>query len=103
MNIKGFLLGLSLSAFVFSGCAMARGSSDPLRDDTPSAEAIVFDLAVARPIGLVGTIAGAGIFVLTLPFSIFIGDAPLNPAKRLVVEPFKYTFFRPLGESTLSH
>lgn len=67
-------------------------------DESPSAEAMVFDLAIARPVGLVTTIVGAAIFVVALPISITMGQPPTAAAKRLVLEPFAFTFTRPLGD-----
>lgn len=66
-------------------------------DGTPSAGAMAFDLVIVRPIGLVATVLGAGLFVLQLPLSLIQGEPPSEPAKKLVEEPAKFTFTRPLG------
>ena len=52
---------------------------------------------VVRPLGIVATVGGTTIFVLTLPFSALGGniDAAFN---YLMADPFKFTFSRPLGE-----
>lgn len=97
MNTKRFLLS-ALIATVVAGSPMTASAASQL-DDGPTGAGIVFDLLIARPLGLVGLIAGAGVFALTIPFSIFTGEPPIDPAKRLVLEPLKFTFFRPLGES----
>lgn len=65
-------------------------------DDTPSAEAMAFDLLIVRPLGLVGTVAGAVIFVVALPLNLLTFNFA-DPARRLVVEPAKFTFTRDLG------
>lgn len=67
-------------------------------DDTPSAGAMAFDLLIVRPVGLVATVAGVGLFVLHLPLSIIMGEPPTAPAHRFIVEPARFTFQRPLGE-----
>lgn len=64
---------------------------------TPSAAAMGVDVALVRPLSLGATALGAGLFVVSLPFSLLgmnVGDA----GRRLVVEPGKYTFVRPLGD-----
>lgn len=66
-------------------------------DGSPSAGAMAFDLVIVRPVGLVATVLGAGLFVLQLPLSIIQGEPPSEPAKKLVTEPAKFTFDRPLG------
>lgn len=88
-----------------AGAALAAATStvfaDEYRetiDDTPSAGAMAFDLVFVRPIALVGTVLGAGLFVLSVPLSLVQGEPPSDAAKKLVVEPAKYTFERPLGQ-----
>jgi hypothetical protein len=61
------------------------------------ADAIPADLLVVRPIYLVGTVVGTVLFVVALPFSIPSGSVKMT-ANKLIAEPFKYTFTRPLGE-----
>ena len=52
---------------------------------------------VVRPLGLVATVLGGAIFIVTIPFSALGGnaDAAYN---YLLADPFKFTFNRPLGE-----
>ncbi|GAB3674432.1 hypothetical protein [Salinisphaera aquimarina] len=62
----------------------------------PSAAAMGVDVALVRPFSLAATVLGTGLFVVALPFSLLgmnVGEA----GERLVVEPAKYTFVRPLG------
>lgn len=76
-------------------------SADEYRDsadDTPGAGAMAFDLVVVRPLGLVATVLGTGLFVLQLPLSLIQGVPPMDPAQRLIVEPAQFTFQRPLGQ-----
>ena len=61
------------------------------------AENIPVDVLIIRPIGLVGTVLGTALFIVALPFSIPSGSVKMT-ARKLIVEPFKYTFTRPLGE-----
>ena len=60
-------------------------------------EAIPADILLVRPVTLVGTVVGTALFIVALPFSIPSGSVKTT-ANRLIVEPFKWTFTRPLGE-----
>lgn len=64
----------------------------------PSAIAIAVDIVVVRPLGIISIVAGSVVFVVALPFSIPTGSVGLT-AKKLVAEPFKFTFVRPVGET----
>ena len=61
-----------------------------------NAPAMMFDLVVLRPLGLVATAVGTAFFIVTLPFSILGGNTG-EAASKLVGAPLKYTFVRPLG------
>ena len=66
------------------------------KTEKPNAWEMGADLVIARPIGLVGTILGTIVFVVSLPFSLLggnVGDA----ADALVIGPAKTTFLRCLG------
>lgn len=56
----------------------------------------IADALIERPVGMVLTISGVGLFVATLPFSALGGNAG-EACNKLVQRPFKYTFVRPLG------
>lgn len=60
-------------------------------------EEMVADAILVRPLGLVAIILGAGIFVISLPFSL-LGRNVSEAGSKLVVEPATFTFVRPLGE-----
>jgi hypothetical protein len=65
-------------------------------DDNSAGMLIVLDLVLVRPLGLVATVLGSAFFVAGLPFEAISGDFH-GPAHFLVVEPFRFTFERPLG------
>jgi hypothetical protein len=67
------------------------------RTEDVSAETIIADGLLLRPGGLVATVVGAAVFVVTLPFSIPTKSVD-KAAQKLVVDPAKYTFVRPLGQ-----
>lgn len=70
---------------------------DPRFDvNAPPAYAMVGDLLIARPLGLIFTAVGTGVFVVTLPFSALGGNVG-EAADALVVTPAKTTFVRCLG------
>ncbi|WP_116367866.1 hypothetical protein [Parahaliea mediterranea] len=65
-------------------------------DDSPSAGAMVGDLLVARPMGLVATVGGTAAFLVSLPFTLLAGHAS-EAAETLMVGPARTTFMRCLG------
>ncbi|MFV0275917.1 MAG: hypothetical protein ACK5HY_01875 [Parahaliea sp.] len=65
-------------------------------DESPSAGAMVGDLLVARPLGLVMTVGGTAAFIVSLPFTLLAGHAS-EAAETLMVGPAKSTFMRCLG------
>jgi len=68
----------------------------------PTAEEMIVDGLIYRPLGLAGTIVGTGVFIVTLPFSLLGGNVD-DAAERLVVEPAKNTFTRCLGCGIYNH
>lgn len=62
-----------------------------------SAEAIIVDGLVLKPAGVMATLLGTMVFVVTLPFSLPTKSVD-KAAQKLVVDPAKYTFVRPLGQ-----
>lgn len=62
----------------------------------PTAEEMILDGLVYRPLSLVGTLVGTGVFVVTLPFSLLGGNVE-EAGETLVVEPARDTFTRCLG------
>ncbi len=91
---------LAIAMATASAPAPAQVSSE-IYEDTPSAGAMAVDLLVVRPVSLVGSVLGLGLFVIDLPFSVLRGEPPKESAQRFVVEPLRYTFARDLGRMTL--
>jgi len=54
------------------------------------------DILAVRPASLVATIVGSALFIVSLPFSI-PSQSVGSTAQTLIVEPFNYTFTRPVG------
>lgn len=63
---------------------------------SPSAEAMVFDTVVVRPLMLVGTAVGALFYGISYPFSAAAGNTE-EARRRLVDEPARHVVGRPLG------
>lgn len=103
----GSALPLALAAILLWSTASVAQASDNYGPQggtsttalsAPPAAAMVFDLVVVRPLGLVATLLGTGVFILNLPLTPFEKDAPQAPFQRLMADPARYTFSRPLGE-----
>jgi len=62
----------------------------------PSAGAMVADVIVARPLGLVATTVGVAAFIVSLPFSALGGNVD-QAVSKLVMGPARETFVRCLG------
>jgi len=65
-------------------------------DDGPNGFAMVGDLLVARPIGVVMTAVGTAAWVVSLPFTLLAGHAG-EAAETLILGPGAATFVRCLG------
>jgi len=80
----------------------SQASSQPTSDSSvqqqelPSTGAILGDFIFLRPFGLAATVIGAAMTVVTLPIAIPSGSTGAV-AKKLIAEPFAFTFTRPLG------
>ena len=72
-------------------------STAPAFAEATDGMGIVADVLIARPVGLVSVVFGTVMYVVALPFSIPSGSVE-KTGQLLVEEPFKYTFFRPLGD-----
>ncbi len=70
--------------------------ADSAVDETPNEWAMVGDLFVARPVGLVMTAGGAAVWLISLPFTLLAGHAG-EAAETLIVGPGETTFMRCLG------
>jgi hypothetical protein len=86
------LLALMLAASPYPALA-----DDP---DTVSGDKgtdMLVDAVVMRPLGLVATVLGTAVTVVTLPFTLAAGNAG-EAAQYMIVKPAEYTFNRPLGD-----
>ena len=96
--IRRLAHAFAAAALLCAAAAPADEATVELEVDTaPTAEQMAADLIVMRPLSLVGTVLGTGIFIVALPFNALTLNFA-DPARRLILEPAKYTFVRPLGE-----
>ncbi|MCG8394021.1 MAG: hypothetical protein MI745_13150 [Pseudomonadales bacterium] len=68
----------------------------------PGEMAMIADSIIARPVLLASTVVGAGLYVVTLPFSL-LGGNPGEAGNVLVMAPAKNTFIRCLGCTPAQH
>ena len=87
----GFALVLAMS--VPGESTMAIGNDEKIQ---PSGGAMILDAVVARPLLAVATVAGTGVFLVSLPFSALGGNVDAA-AETLIKTPAEATFWRCLG------
>lgn len=92
-----FTTVIAAAAFALTAMTAQAQDRDGI-DNTPSAAAMAFDFVLVRPLGLVATILGTGLFIAQLPFDVAMKDGAAVPAQKLVVDPAAFTFRRPLGQ-----
>ncbi|GMQ76467.1 MAG: hypothetical protein BMS9Abin01_1747 [Gammaproteobacteria bacterium] len=94
------LLGVAFTLAVLHlpGVARAAGASAEPELDPPqgSRQDMIGDLVLQRPFGLANTVVGIGVWVVSLPFTIFSGSMG-DAGVKLIAEPAAHTFTRPLG------
>lgn len=92
------LIAQLLAVIIAMGSVMPAVSYAGRIDERPTASEMTLD-ALARPVMVMGTALGAGLFIISLPFSL-LGGNTVESGNTLVVEPFKATFLRCLGCSS---
>ena len=84
---------LTLTFIPFSSTVLAQEEAEDV--DMPGKMAV--DILLARPIGIISTVLGTALFIVSLPFSALGGNTK-QAYKNLIAKPAKYTFKRPLGD-----
>ena len=98
-KLAGYLMAttLALTSLTLPVTASA-GSYDYMMDSSePTGAEMLADAFLLRPTMLVGSVFTVATFIVTLPFSALGGNVS-EAADKLVTEPLKYTFVRPLGD-----
>ncbi len=94
--MKKLIAILTLAALLTLPSAPMCASETNYYEET-GGTAIVLDVLLARPLGIASLAIGTAFFFLALPYTIpswTIGKS----ADKLIAEPFKFTFLRPIGE-----
>lgn len=96
MRIRAVTRGIAAVAVISSLTVPQTLWAQYAVDESPSASAMVGDLLVARPFGLVLTVGGTAAWIVSLPFTLLAGHAS-EAAETLMVGPARTTFIRCLG------
>lgn len=72
-------------------------AQEPTLQEEASAEGIIIDFVLLRPLGVAATVVGTGFFFASLPFSVITGSTGVA-FRKLMAEPAYFTFARPLGK-----
>ena len=97
MKVTTLIAAAAFAAFALTAVVAQADERDGI-DDTPSGLAMATDLLIVRPVGLVMTVLGVGLFIVQMPITL-ISNGPMSaPAEKLVAEPARFTFRRPLGQ-----
>jgi len=94
---KQFMILFLIAALIFIPFGTSALAQSKNLDNQISAEAMAADLFVIRPLGIVASVAGTAIFIVSLPFSALGGNTKIA-CRKLVEDPAKFTFKRPLGD-----
>ncbi len=88
------LLAVSLLVIPFGSSAVAKSLDHPIDN---SAGLMAADFVVVRPLQFISLVAGTAFYFASLPFSA-AGNNNCEAYNRMVVEPARMFFVRPLGE-----
>jgi hypothetical protein len=88
-----FLLISALVCVPFGAAALAGTQTGNIE---VSGSTMTADLIIVRPLGIVATVLGCAVFIVSLPFSALGGNTK-QASQKLVKEPAEFTFTRPLG------
>ena len=86
-----------IAALIIMPFATTVQAQDYFEAREPGGGAMIYDLVVLRPVGIVATAVGSVAWLISLPFSA-LGDNVDQATDKLVKTPGKFTFVRPLGE-----
>jgi hypothetical protein len=92
---KGLLVFLTILLVITA--LYTRGWSE---DGSHNYEYHIYDLFLARPLGILAGIAGTGVFIVTLPFTLPAGGVK-ESFNMFIVEPFWFSFVREFPDEEL--
>lgn len=94
-QLSKLMLMFSLALVLIAPQAMANNQATAINEE-PSGLAMTGDLILVRPTMFVLTVLGAGVWLVSLPFSLAGGNAK-QAGDTLVAQPAMHTFVRCLG------
>lgn len=86
-----------IAALIITPFATTVQAQDYFEAREPGGGAMIYDLVVLRPVGIVATAVGSVAWLISLPFSA-LGDNVDQATDKLIKTPGKFTFVRPIGE-----
>jgi len=87
-----------LLAVMLVGTALSvEGWAESKIDELP-----LLDLLIARPFGFLAGVAGTGIFIAFLPFTLPTKSVD-KAAKMLITDPFRFSFTRPFPDESFNY
>ena len=89
-----YVLIVTLIVIPFGSSALAQ---EYFESREPAGGEMIYDTVVLRPVGLIATAVGSIFFIISLPFSALTDNVD-DAKEKLVEEPYRYTFKRPLGQ-----
>ena len=96
-NAKSWVVFGVIAALIAVPFATSALAQEYFETREPGGDAMMYDMVVMRPVGLVATVVGSAVWLISLPFSALGGNVD-TATEKLVKEPAAYTFKRPLGE-----
>ncbi|MGB2246865.1 MAG: hypothetical protein ACPH3N_04305 [Alcanivorax sediminis] len=96
------LASVLASTLMLTAMAPMQASAGSSAQDRPGEIAMIADSLIARPVLLASTIVGAGLWLVTSPFSLLGGNIG-EAGQVLVMNPGKSTFIRCLGCTPAQH
>ena len=94
MNRAKTLKIITIACLLFA--LLSANVSAAIPEERPGAFAMVIDVPI-RVVGLGLALIGSAFFVVALPFALTSGSTG-DAWDALVIEPFEFTFTRPLGK-----
>ena len=95
-SIKVSVVFMLISSLILTPClTSAQDLEREIRK--PTVGNTFIDAVIYRPVGLIAIPLGAVLFVVTIPFSA-ISSSVDTSFEKLVAQPARYTFVRPLGD-----
>jgi hypothetical protein len=89
---------LALGAFLLTSLSLpVFAQEEDFRAAEISGGTVMLDLIILRPLGVIAQIGGLALCAVALPVGGIMGNSE-QVAEKLIVEPAKFTWGRPLGQ-----